>query len=116
MPERVLVGYWCPRGGGHVDLLSDPEGGQCGSKGTPLWMDVDPGDALDLPGWMTPVEAEASTAEAVATVLRAAADRMRDEAGWLEAHKMTAFSPASWIVAAMRDELQQVAAALESAA
>lgn len=48
---KYQLGYWCPRGDGHADLLGDEDGGSCGSKGWPLVIDVDPEDADMLPEW-----------------------------------------------------------------
>lgn len=53
---RYWVGYYCPRGSGHYELLgqTDKNGegydGSCGSKGWDVYLDAEPGDELfDLP-------------------------------------------------------------------
>lgn len=43
--SRYIVGTWCPRGGGHFDLMADEDyDGSCGSKGWPLVIEVDDED------------------------------------------------------------------------
>jgi hypothetical protein len=45
--RRYIVGTYCPRGSGHFELIADAEyDGSCGSKGWPLYIEVEDGDDL----------------------------------------------------------------------
>lgn len=46
--RKYVVGTYCPRGGGHFDLIgSEDFDGSCGSKGWPLVILVEDGDDAD---------------------------------------------------------------------
>ena len=49
-PQRYFVGYYCPRGGGHYELVgSDDYSSECGSKGWELYLDGATSGDPDLP-------------------------------------------------------------------
>jgi hypothetical protein len=50
--QTFHVGYWCPRGGGHADLFNEADGGMCGSKGWPLYLECPKSEVNELPEWI----------------------------------------------------------------